>query len=400
MEKRSTIDSRLRATLMALKGKTNIFCFGVPKDNAFDYYKEFVVAYFDVKPNVKIYDERPVYNIYDLIFWERGSYYLIINEPDMSLPEIAKILQKELCIEAEKDTYLFAHLPYWADKDTLRRDYLLGYNRYYNENSNQYPGFKIFGNIDKAKIKIITLGGSTTDPTLCGLTSWSENLYYDLCARRKDVVILCGGFNSYTSSEELMKLLRDVLVINPDVVISYSGWNDFCGKAPTERFSNRYKRPMLSEAIEKIFRFIGDTYDHNEPIYGIRNNQDISHVFVENERKMHMLCEMYGIKHIALLQACVFSTDKEVPRSIDAEAQRMYMSGLNEWYYMIINGIAGYYANVKKEIQGLDYFYDLSNIFENIDSTEVFYDQIHVNEWGNTIIATQIYQLLVREGLV
>jgi hypothetical protein len=99
---------------------------------------------------------------------------------------------------------------------------------------------------------IVCLGGSTTDPFLPRLKidleknysivangTWSEELSRMMEKEKIKGTVFCGGTSCYNVFDDLLKLLRDVLEIKPDIVISYGGVNDL-GMRRDFKIHNRY----------------------------------------------------------------------------------------------------------------------------------------------------------------
>lgn len=108
-------------------------------------------------------------------------------------------------------------LPYYYDP-------LLGYNL--GTKNKDTAGFCIYGDMQNAKFHILTLGGSTTDPSIYPFKCWSECLHDLLEEAGLSNAVICGGVAGYTSAEELFKLIRDGFSLKPDIVLNYSGGND------------------------------------------------------------------------------------------------------------------------------------------------------------------------------
>lgn len=137
-------------------------------------------------------------------------------------------------------------------------DVQLGYTRIFDGDENR-AGFKIFRRGDgvNPSLRILSLGGSTTDPLQANMVSWSEYLYLQLSKIFDDVEIICGGIASLTVSQELHKLIRDGLLFEPDIVISYSGVNDGVGMFydKTYPFIQNYQYALIRSYIEdKTYR--------------------------------------------------------------------------------------------------------------------------------------------------
>lgn len=388
------VDEAVRRSVLAINGKRKVFCFGIPVGREFDYYKEYIDAYLVTDECATEFEGKPIYNVYDVALLEKGSFFVIVNQPYMSNMQIYRILTGYLLLNAGIDFFVLLNNFCFGIGKTLRDSYL-GYNRYYNEYNNEYPGFKIFGDIN-AEMKIVTLGGSTSDPVFYRPASWSEILYYKLRSLGADAVIFAGGFGSYTSSNELLKFLRDVLIIRPNVVISYSGCND-AYYSVSERFGNRYKRPFLFEGQEMLFRWVSKM-EGKEPIHGLRNNSDISEVWVENQILMTCMCRQYNMLHIPIFQAWSLRNGTVPEQLINTAYYGGARSAAN--YEMLENYLNSeiFANNVKKIMANHSGFYDFEEIFNNITGTDIYYDLEHVYEQGNEIIATNVLRVLSEKG--
>src|SRR5262249_19633208 len=56
--------------------------------------------------------------------------------------------------------------------------------------------------------------------------SWPEELSKLLQEKQILGTVINGGTGGYSTNQELFKLIRDGLEFKPDIVISWSGWND------------------------------------------------------------------------------------------------------------------------------------------------------------------------------
>jgi len=86
------------------------------------------------------------------------------------------------------------------------------------------PGFAVYGDPDAPDaLRIVALGGSTTDPLDPG--NWPRALQRLLANQGVPAVVFNGGVSGYSSNQELLKLIRDALPLEPDLVLSLSGIN-------------------------------------------------------------------------------------------------------------------------------------------------------------------------------
>lgn len=273
-------------------------------------------------------------------------------------------------------------------------DLMLGYQRL-----DDLPGFSIFEDKSKERVcTIVTLGGSTTDPYTGNVKSWSEFLFYKLSDMGINVKIICGGVSAYHSRQEVQKLIRDVLPMKPDIVISYSGIND------TEYFQMRhvsreypdfmlfqmeFNNYAMRKALKKGY-FLGARYSKeiDNCSYGIKNKDDFATRWINNERIMNSICTEFGIKFYSILQPC-----RDYGGYIKTEKLEKATFKRNLEYN--IQTTIKFYEDVRNNIAKYDFIIDFSNLFNN--QTNIFYDYCHVFEKGNRVIATAILKEILPE---
>lgn len=246
--------------------------------------------------------------------------------------------------------------------------------------TSKLQGFEIFekDSYSETPYTIVTLGGSTTDPYLVNIISWSEYLFYYLCEMNINVRVICGGVGAFTVTQELNKLIRDVIDLAPDLVISYSGVNDLLRNTylvEGHPFTNKYQKDFIGRCIQK--RMLANELQTNfeaitkltmGPIY----NKTRWQYWIECERKMHGVCQEFGIEFIGCLQ----------PYANEKYEAFMKQEGRRSNSFL--------YEETKKYILGSDWEWliDLTDIFNN--QTDVFFDDVHVYEKGNRLIARKI----------
>ena len=96
------------------------------------------------------------------------------------------------------------------------------------------PGWSVHGTDDAART-IMVLGGSTSTDIYCQ-TSWVELLYKKILKAGLSVRIFNGASEMADCQQEYQRMIRDLNMINPDIVISMSGVNDL------EKKDNKFER--------------------------------------------------------------------------------------------------------------------------------------------------------------
>lgn len=247
--------------------------------------------------------------------------------------------------------------------------------------SNEYSGFEVFKPYrDGSCLKIVTLGGSTSDPTLCNIKSWSEILWKKLNDMGINTCIFAGGVASYTVTQEWIKLYRDVIPIKPDIVISYSGTNDLRSNYYEEghNFAMKYMVENIRKAVQK--KIVRNTMQSQNIIrkitLGPDGTEDRAEHWIRCERMMHAICEMDSIHFLGFLQ----------PVNNKIWLDEIGQSDLLE---------DDLYIKAKRIINELKYNWliDLTEILNGQE--QVFFDRAHVYEKGNYIIANYILKYVV-----
>jgi hypothetical protein len=342
---------------------------------------------------------KQVKNVYELSYEESGHFFVVVIQPNYRLSKIHKTLTEIGLIDI-RDYKVLVHLNAYTDGVFLRDPYL-GWSRLYNEHDNRFPGFKVYGELSTKPLCIVTLGGSTTDPIQGGTVSWPECLYYMLKEHGIDATIFNGGFAAYTSTEELIKLIRDVIPLHPDIVISYSGVNDFkLDRQPKnmENFTPRYQRPFIAVAQERIFSWISQQEGGATVLYGMQTDKSPVMFWSDNQRMMHSISEEFGIKFIGILQA---SPRSEGIASAVIEGYLAARRGeMEDNKNVFINPLwlKIMYDEAEKEIEDIPYILNFRHIFDGIADFDIYMDLSHKFERGNQIIAANVFENLIKMG--
>lgn len=259
-----------------------------------------------------------------------------------------------------------------------------------NRIGDELPGFKIFSDNRKEAYKIVVLGNSTSDATTGNIRSWSEFLYERLIFNNYPVKIYCGAITGYSSTQEYLKLNRDVIGLKPDLVISFSGYNDIKGNSTEDNF------PFLHKYQKKFYNFLQENPRLAPDSMYVRNVSNVTHgipcmkedyeIWIDNMRAMNAICKEFGIRFRAFLQPMV-EYHGPVKNWIQQEI-------INEYYrltdsYNLIKATELFCIGAKKGIIKYPYIIDMTELFR--DETDVFYDTCHCNEKGNFIIADAVY---------
>mgnify|MGYP001030517990 CR=1 FL=1 len=245
-------------------------------------------------------------------------------------------------------------------------------------------GMDIYGMDQPNSYKIVVLGGSTTDGTLFPFRSWPEILYEQI--HNDKIVIYNAGVSGYTSAQELIKLIRDIVPMKPNVVIVYDGYNDTSeiNARPGQYFEFIYLKRALDFAKKHMnhnWDFIAQNEEQNKGMFSIMDNFEN---WLLNIEMMHAIAEDRGIKFYSFFQPMLSSkkTLTSNEKGILFEAENF--QGLRE---TVLRG-RNFRHKIQDAVKAHTYIYDLSDLFDLND--DVYMDICHVREDANRVIAEEV----------
>ena len=268
----------------------------------------------------------------------------------------------------------------WTSEGEFRLyDPTLGYAHQFSDEKeiSAIPGFDIWpGNLDprKVKMRILTLGGSTTDYREgC---RWAKFLADTLTERGHSVMVFNGGCGGYNSHQELQKLYRDSPALMPTHVISLSGINDFVGWSVA-------KHPMINPYQSDIgFYLLNHASAFDAITLGLPNPMKAHEYWLRNGRTMRFIAEDLGANYLQVIQPTLGSSPYEMNAQerewLDAEGSN-YLSDLTVFYHKV--------RSAMKEARH-SHLFDLSALF--VDERDLYTDSRHTNDRGNQMIAEAI----------
>ena len=320
--------------------------------------------------------EKPVHNIYELLLEKEPFYVFIVKNDIQQSTYVLKGLGLEYL-----DNYCAFFLA--AGKMTLENtfalDPLLGYSMPYEET--QGRGVKIYGDLNTAEHTIAILGGSTSDPCAYPWKSWGEFLYEKGRSEGKEMAVIVGAVCGYSSSEEFLKLIRDILPLKPGMVISYSGVND---KVGAQSYVNGYQRTLYERLASLQQGGIYGLGEANSVCWGVSEHIQSWQKWIRNQKMMYLLAKENRMDYVAFLQPTVISKK----RGEKDEAIYLYIEEGE------IANETRHYKKIRQLIERgeLEYVVDATGWFDATDG--FFYDYCHVFEEGNQLIAQKVYEYI------
>ncbi len=318
-----------------------------------------------------------VKNPYELLYENWDSIKIFICAGGNRAKEMAKMLEGMGGIFNKNYFMTLADERYVP---TNKIDPVLGYSRGENSFVEMVGNTMIRNATGVKEEKILTLGGSTTDYSLYGISSWPFFLKQILDRNNVPNRVINGGICGYNSSQEMLKLLNEGIDrVKPDVVISYSGFND----------SLPSKYSLIHDNYVEVLEGLVNCYRENkgdidEVYYGEPLNDCVGR-FIKNMRLMHAICEEFNIKFIGILQPtmvtgeyCLDKTEEEYLRENTVKSR--------------VDKSLEFYRNVAEKIKAYPWIYDFTDIFTN--ENNCFLEWVHCSEKGNQVIAQNVYKVL------
>ena len=256
-------------------------------------------------------------------------------------------------------------------------DVNFGHN--YMSNS-KYPGIMVYGKEGESDYKIAVLGSSTTDGAMYPFKSWAQLLYEEL--GEKNITIYNGGVRGYSSGQGMIKLVRDILPLKPDMIIVYDGASELFK-------STGY--PFAFEYSCKVFEYANEHIENNYVVegnrdvcLGLNNNESCFDSWLSNIECMYAIAYYRKIDFFVFCQPWLISkrgkTIKE--KNIQLSMPGVVLDNMRK------NALRSYIGE-RKDLP--DYIHDLSHVF---DGKDVYMDLCHVWEEGNRIISGEIKRVI------
>ncbi len=240
---------------------------------------------------------------------------------------------------------------------------------------------------DENALKLAILGGSTSDYHLYLEKSWPAWLLE--LAQEAGIKIECtmAATGGNISSQELIRLIRDVVWKKPDIVISYSRINDFCG-VKNHLFTHPYQQTVFERMALSMeaLPYIKTNKTKSNGLFsmGECHEDNLALHWLANERMMHAVCQEFGIVFYSILQPGI---DTKKPKSkFELDIYRLSeQDNMRAWEKMM--------EDVKPEIPKYPWLYDFTNIFDEMQG-EVFWDICHVYGNANRLVAEKILSII------
>ncbi|MDE7314178.1 MAG: SGNH/GDSL hydrolase family protein [Mucispirillum sp.] len=313
--------------------------------------------------------EQNIESIYELAYEGVEDKLIIINE---GLPEHLVRARENIELTGfslEKGNYTGLQWYTRAKKSMLLEwrefhDPLVGGSVLY---TNKMPGWRVYGKEDEG-IRIIVLGGSTSSEEYHP-ENWVSKLYYGLLKQNVKTVIYNGAHPGNDIVDEILRLLRDASVLQPQIVISMSGLNNLCHKESTSQFNP-----------ERMINWVRSLSPDKQYCSGLYSEESLFSFWSRNVRLLKVISEFYGAKFYGFLQPMNLSMSSMTLRESSLFGDEKTSPALEVF---------------RRFADREDCYRNIMPLFEH--QNEMYFDICHYTDKAHNIIADKVCSIILSD---
>lgn len=271
-------------------------------------------------------------------------------------------------------------------------DPLLGYSKIGN-----IEGFKISGNVSSKNV-IVILGNCTSlqnNLRKSWINFFIENLSIEYGS---DYVVYNGAEAGYSSSQELLKFIRDTLILKPKVLVILDGVIDAVNNNVVKNhpYYTRFGISVLEEWVRKYgtnMKYKNMQMVPEKVLYGMENRENSCLTYIKNIRMLHAITSEFGIEIYLFFQPSLYFENQNVLEGEEKKIFDLFYGCGDPVYY----GAHQFYLDVFHNMTDYSWFYDLTKIFQQTNES-VYLDEIHYTEHGNFLLGQYISNTILRKN--
>lgn len=241
--------------------------------------------------------------------------------------------------------------------------------------------------VEAATIRIMTIGNSTS---LWPDSDWSRQLGEMLVAEGYNLGIYHGAGKGNTSSQDVLRVVRDAAAIQPDLIISLSGICDI------GYLLNSRGYPFAHKYVRRALGYIKDYKFANETVYGYPDSASPAEVWCRNQRIASCVAQTLGSSYLVFLQPIMgFGNYKMSPEesSLYTQKSAVVLQAINKPYGECIGS---FYTEVRQIINADPQCHrnivDFSDVFAEFNGA--YRDHRHQSPAGVAHLAQQMFSLI------
>lgn len=232
--------------------------------------------------------------------------------------------------------------------------------------------------------KIYISGGSTSD-LIFDNENWPYYLYKLL--KRKDwcFEIYVASVGGYNSGQELLKVIRDVNDINPDIHISYSGANEIEYSGYVSNYEYNLFHSILYPSQHGFFPNIKAFISKNKNPYNLvldmNIEEDATEFWLKNMSIMYSISNTFNYEFVGILQPVFIHSNQ---KNIDLKGRKKDLKPLFEDFYF----------SSQVHVLEHDFLHDFTQIFKSVNENP-FIDDCHLKDsMYQKMVADSIFHLI------
>jgi hypothetical protein len=231
---------------------------------------------------------------------------------------------------------------------------------------------------------IIYISGGSTSDIVFDAKNWPVSFHRLLDDNRQCYKIYVGAVAGYSSGQELLKLIRDMDKIKPDIHISYSGVNEMSNPS----YVSDYELYLFTKLLASP-KFLPNTLtllkglaskESDAKLHFQEKYEGVDY-WIQNMKNMEALAEYNNYTFVGILQP-VFNYDTYLD------------SSRNETLHYFAKEYNQFYPEAKRLCMDYTFLYDQSNFFKNYPPP-VFKDDCHLSDVRfQKAIAQEIFNII------
>lgn len=278
------------------------------------------------------------------------------------------------------DTNILAH------KQETYFDPFLGYSQI-----RDMEGFQIYGS-KESENRIVVLGNCTSVSNRA-VTMWVD--YLAASVNEKNSTLYNGACAGYSSSQELLKLIRDVLLLHPRMIIVFNGVIDAtnANRQPDYPYYTKFEYNLLEQCFterDESKKYKGMQNIPRQILYGARSDEKNYEHYVRNMRIMNAIAKALNIEFFCFLQPSLYCNSFGLFESEKQIYDAFYSDRQAETTYTMA---CDFYEKVTCLLKDELWFYDMTEVFRSITESS-YLDEIHYTDKGHQVIADYIIRIL------
>lgn len=241
------------------------------------------------------------------------------------------------------------------------------------------------GNKDCAKIAI--MGSSQSSLELFYEDTWSDRFCEEVFART-NCAVLSTATIGFTSGQQLIQLIRDIIWKKPDIIIDVSGGIEIQRGKDAHFFASPYHRMIYQMLLsnQKKPRYAGVEYE--DDLYLGVSNEDAADVWITYKRMMRAICEEFDIKYYCFLEPVMFMKSELSQSQVEIIEHLCIDDDVHQ------KSVEKYYKKIREYSNCVSWMYDDLLCIPECFEGEVFWDEYHYHEECSKAISDKIMDIV------